>query len=97
MERNLRDILTLTSAAVMIVEPEAGTIYFINDPMIRLLGRFFSEVRHMPPDDIFESLEPYEKALEQIRAGDAVRSLDSHPTGTENEVISLRRHGLMPR
>jgi PAS domain-containing protein len=87
MERNLRDILTLTSAAVMIVEPEAGTIYFINEPMISLLGRFFPEVRFMPPDDIFGSLEPYEKALEQTRAGGAVRSLE----------VQLRAAGGIPR
>ncbi len=87
MERNLRDILTLSSAAVMIVEPEVGTIYFINDPMIRLLGRFFPEVRYTPPDDIFESPGPYEKALEQIRGGGVVRGLE----------VQLRGAGGKPR
>jgi len=76
MERNLHDILTLTSAAVMIVDPEAGTIYFINDPMIQLLGRLFPDVRYTRSDAIFESLGPYEHALKQIQAGGAVRSLE---------------------
>ncbi|HWQ10907.1 MAG TPA: PAS domain-containing protein, partial [Holophaga sp.] len=87
MERNLRDILTLASAAVMIVEPEAGTIYFINDPMIHLLGRFFPEVRYTRPDDIFENPGPYGKALAQIRAGGAVQSLE----------VQLRGAGGKPR
>ena len=76
MERNLHDILTLTSAAVMIVEPEAGTIYFMNDPMTRLLGRLFPDVRYTRSDALFESLGTYEQALAQIRAGGAVRSLE---------------------
>lgn len=76
MERNLRDVLTLTRTAVMIVEPEAGTIYFINDPMSRLLGRFFPELRFTRPDGIFESPGIYEKALEQVRAEGVVQSLE---------------------
>jgi len=76
MERNLHDMLTLTSAALMIVEPEDGTIYFINEPMLQLLGCAFPDVRHTRSDAIFESLQPYERALEQIQAGGAVRSLE---------------------
>ena len=87
LERTLRDILTLTSAAVMIVEPAPGTIYFINDPMRHLLGRTFPEVRFTPPDDLFVSLGPYEQALERIRAGGTVQSLE----------VQLRGAGGNPR
>jgi PAS domain-containing protein len=76
MERNLRDILTLTRSAVMIVEPEAGTTYFMNDPMRSLLGCAFPRLKYTRPDDIFEDPGHYDKALEQIRANGAVRSLE---------------------
>jgi hypothetical protein len=48
----------------------------MNDPMRSLLGRAFPKLKYTRPDDIFENPGHYVKALEQVRAHGAVRSLE---------------------
>lgn len=87
MERNVRDLLTYSPMAIMIVADRTEKCYFANAPMAALRRSTEINMGGVTPTDVFLDHEHFRLALAEARAGNRLRDVETRLLRVDGGVV----------